>query len=683
MKKMALITLIELFLLALPLRAQINLLHEFAGGGGNGRHPYGSLIISGTTLYGMTSEGGDSDDGAIFKIQSDGTGFITLHSFAGGAADGEYPTGSLILSGSTLYSMTVAGGNSDLGTIFKIETDGSGFILLHEFAGGIVDGRNPVGSLILSGSTLYGVASGGDIETSKIFKLETDGTDFTLMHEFTGGADNVVYSTTTLILSGSTLYGMTNTGGSSDLGTIFKIETDGSDFTLLHEFAGGISDGNDPFGSLIISGSTLYGMTCRGGDVGRGTIFRIETNGTDFSLLHKFIYSATDGIGPVGSLLLSGSILYGMTQYGGDNDPDIGTIFKIQTDGSGFSLLHSFVGGADDGAEPYGSLIISESTLYGMTYEGGDGGDGVVFSLTLPPSITVDSPNGGENWNSGDVHNITWSSIGTIANVNIDYSTNSGSSWSSLAANANNDGTYAWTVPAITPSANCFVRVSDTSNAAINDVSNNVFSISQSAAETVSTPSQPAGAASGLKDTSYSFSTGGSTSNLDDAVQYKFDWDDGTDSGWLAAGTTQAAHSWAAAGTYAVRAMARCASDTAIESPWSSTYPVIITDGGTTGHYNSPAQYKVLPEVIWSSATGGGTWMSNVQVTDVSGGSQVSVYYNAASGRRGPFLLWDNSAGGALSSVKYTNLLQTIDGLDSGAFTYYGTVGAVEFISQD
>jgi len=87
--------------------------------------------------------------------------------------------------------------------------------------------------------------------------------------------------------------------------------------------------------------------------------------------------------------------------------------------------------------------------------------------------------------------------------------------------------------------------------------------------------------------------------------------------------------------------------------------------------------------VIWSSATGGGTWMSNVQVTDVSGGSQVSVYYNTASGRRGPFLLWDNSAGGALSSVKYANLLETIDGLDTETFTYYGTVGAVEFISQD
>ncbi|MBU4268725.1 MAG: hypothetical protein KJ808_07770, partial [Acidobacteria bacterium] len=45
--------------------------------------------------------------------------------------------------------------------------------------------------------------------------------------------------------------------------------------------------------------------------------------------------------------------------------------------------------------------------------------------------------------------------------------------------------------------------------------------------------------------------------------------------------------------------------------------------------------------------------------------------------------LWDNSTGGALSSVKYANLLETIDGLDTEVFTYYGTVGAVEFVSQD
>ncbi len=232
-----------------------------------------------------------------------------------------------------------------------------------------------------------------------------------------------------------------------------------------------------------------------------------------------------------------------------------------------------------------------------------------------------------------------------------------------------------------TPSANCYVQVLEHADGVPYDSSNAAFTIA-APAETVSAPTTPTGPASGVISTSYDYSTGGSTSNLGHSVQYKFDWDDGTDSGWLAVGTTTASHSWAAAGTYDVRAMARCADHTAIESLWSTTLAVIISDPPTS-QYNSPTQYKVLPEVIWASATGGGTWMSNVQVTDVTGGSIVSVYYNTGTGRRGPFQLWDNSGGAALSSAKYANLLETIDGLDAETFAYYGTVGAVEFITQD
>ncbi|MDD8012867.1 MAG: M6 family metalloprotease domain-containing protein, partial [Acidobacteriota bacterium] len=123
-------------------------------------------------------------------------------------------------------------------------------------------------------------------------------------------------------------------------------------------------------------------------------------------------------------------------------------------------------------------------------------------------------------------------------------------------------------------------------------------------------------------------------------------------------------------------------SDEGNASNYDSSNGVFTISLTAPSYYNSPAQYKVLPEVIWAQATGGGTWISEVQLTDVTGGSQVYVYYNTATGRRGPILLWNNT-GGALSSIKYSNLLETIDGLDTGTFTYYGTVGAVEFITQD
>jgi hypothetical protein len=103
----------------------------------------------------------------------------------------------------------------------------------------------------------------------------------------------------------------------------------------------------------------------------------------------------------------------------------------------------------------------------------------------------------------------------------------------------------------------------------------------------------------------------------------------------------------------------------------------------TTAYYNSAGSHMVVPEAIWAPASGGGIWETEVQITDLSGGSQISVYYTPyGASRRGPFLLWDNSGGTKDTSIKYDNLLQNIEGLDSG-FTYYGTVGSVEFVSQD
>lgn len=100
------------------------------------------------------------------------------------------------------------------------------------------------------------------------------------------------------------------------------------------------------------------------------------------------------------------------------------------------------------------------------------------------------------------------------------------------------------------------------------------------------------------------------------------------------------------------------------------------------GDFNHQSSYKILPEAIWATSTGGGIWMTEVQVTDLSGGSEVSIYFNYGGGnRRGPFLLWTST--GANRSVKYTNLLSVIETIDSGAFNYFNKAGAVEFMTQD
>ena len=356
---------------------QFNIIHSFTGTTGTpigGDNPYGDLILDGTTLYGMTYEGGTENEGTIFTVETDGSGFTLLHSF-GTTGDGDNPRGSLIQDGTTLYGMTQYGGGSNAGTIFKIETDGTGYSILHSFSGGS-GGYQPYDSLILDGTTLYGMTyeDGGHFD-GIIFKIDTDGSNFERIHSFnTPNGENPRGS---LILDGTTLYGMTYIGGANNAGTIFKIETDGSGFDDFYHFSVSATVGRYPWGSLVIAGSTLYGLTDVGGANVEGTIFEINTDGTGFDLLHSF-GTVTDGEYTSSSLVRHGTSIYGMTQLGGTGSS--GTLFRIELDGTGYSILHSFAGNPG-GYRPYGSVTLGATTIYGMTSEGGANNLGTIYSL--------------------------------------------------------------------------------------------------------------------------------------------------------------------------------------------------------------------------------------------------------------------------------------------------------------
>src|SRR5262249_15156349 len=157
--------------------------------------------------------------------------------------------------------------------------------------------------------------------------------------------------------------------------TIFKVNADGTGYTVLHNFTndGAHSDGVSPLSSLTLSGSVLYGMTPSGGIVpptgppsNNGALFSINTDGTGFQVLHGFtggqISPSNDGGMPYGAVTVYGSKIYGMTRFGGASTR--GTIFSINTDGTGFQILHSFTEAADDGATPQGSLTLIGGQLY-------------------------------------------------------------------------------------------------------------------------------------------------------------------------------------------------------------------------------------------------------------------------------------------------------------------------------
>src|ERR1022692_2341875 len=149
-----------------------------------------------------------------------------------------------------------------------------------------------------------------------------------------------------LVLSGNTLYGTAYIGGTNGNGAVFAVNTDSSGFTNLHSFTTLLgpfpptnSEGADPRGGLLISGNTLYGTANAGGSSGVGTVFAVSTNGTGFTNLYNFS-GGDDGVNPQGGLVLAGSTLYGTTFNGGTNGN--GTVFAINTNGAGFTKLYSF-----------------------------------------------------------------------------------------------------------------------------------------------------------------------------------------------------------------------------------------------------------------------------------------------------------------------------------------------------
>ncbi len=307
--------------------------------------PVGDLTVSGSTLYGMTESGGTGAIGNVFSVNTDGSGLTNLFSFdMTNPTDGCEPWGSLTLSGTTLFGMTEEGGANNYGNIFKIGTSGTGIQNLLSFSGtsGTALGELPeYNNLTLGGTTLYGMTPlGGASGAGTIFSIGTNGNGFKTLLSFSGTNGDAPYGS--LTLSGTTLYGMTAFGGAYGYGNIFEINTDGSGFKTLLSFSGstGTTLGAYPSGSLTLSGSTLYGMTQTGGtNGGYGNIFSVGTNGDGFKNLLSFSGTTGTALGayPYGSLTLSGTTLYGMTTFGGANG--YGNVFSIGITGTGFQNL--------------------------------------------------------------------------------------------------------------------------------------------------------------------------------------------------------------------------------------------------------------------------------------------------------------------------------------------------------
>ena len=304
---------------------------------------------------------------------------------------------NVVLSGRTLYGTTYGSGSNGSGMVFSLNTDGSDYTVLHSFSTSSssndfvnVNGAYPLAPLTVAGGTLYGTTTiGGTHGAGTLFAMNTDGSGFTTLYNFAGNNDGSGPEGA-LLLVGNTLYGTTEFGGTNDgSGTAYSIQTDGTGYNQLHAFNGFGTDGNAPQGGLILAGNRLYGVTQVGGGAsatGTGAVFAMNTDGSGFTVLHAFgplTFNGTfnynaDGGDPNGGLVLLNGMLYGTLFLGGPNG--VGAIFAVNTNGTGFTNLYTFTAG-NDGAVPNGGLLLLGNTLYGAAGEGGANGNGTIFKI--------------------------------------------------------------------------------------------------------------------------------------------------------------------------------------------------------------------------------------------------------------------------------------------------------------
>lgn len=246
---------------------------------------------------------------------------------------------------------------------------------LKSFTSGFDGGPYVDTGLTLSDGMLYG--TGGTI-----YKIRTDGSDFSVIHQFTG--EWFAYGRGRVAVSGDTIYGATSYGGSTvgappgdtlGHGIIYRVNTDGTGFTVLREFNKAGGDGYRPAFGLVLSGSTLYGTTTQGGAFDRGVVFKINTNGTGYQNIHSFNY-ATEGLQPQSELTLIGNTLFGTTRFRSiPKNTFGGMLFKISLDGTGFSVLSTFTDRFHVGSEWINGLTAVGATLYGVGDDYGSGPD--------------------------------------------------------------------------------------------------------------------------------------------------------------------------------------------------------------------------------------------------------------------------------------------------------------------
>ena len=335
-------------LFRLTLQGRETVLHSF--GGADGKQPSSLVRDASGNIFGVTALGGPAggcDDpfetfecGVVYEYTAAGS-FDVLYSFTG--TSGANPGGKFVRdSKGNLFGTTSSGGSNPnctgdkyrdgCGTVFELSPAGGtgNETVLYNFGGGS-DSFGPSGVTLYKGK-LFGATSAGNGlpcdsgVCGNVFELSPGQSAWTeaILHSFSGGNDGAIVEDGLIPDASGNFYGTTYFGGTSGLGTVFKIDVS-SHKTTLYNFHG--TDGAYPAAGLILDkDGNLFGTTTQGGSSKVGTVFKLDAT-NQLTVLHHFT-GGNDGAYPYSALLLSGKFLFGTTSAGGPSN--WGTVFKLE-----------------------------------------------------------------------------------------------------------------------------------------------------------------------------------------------------------------------------------------------------------------------------------------------------------------------------------------------------------------
>lgn len=322
----------------------------------NGMGPQGALCLAPNgKLYGMTLFGGTSNFGTLFSFNPSGNIFTKIVDFD--LINGGFPWGTMMrASDNKLYGATYSGGVGTGGSIFKLDPVNDSYTLLYSLTQA-TDGGGITDKLIqATNGKLYGMAAyGGNTGDGTIFNYDIATNTFTKIHDFDLTNGGTPYGTLCEATNGF-MYGMTYDGGANNNGVLFKLEVGTNVYTKIYDF--NITNGQTPWNSIIqVTSTKLYGLVT-GGGTGGGVIFSYDISTGTYTIEHN-IDLITEGSVPWGSLIqASDGMLYSTLSFGPLISP--GAVFKFNTNGNVFTLVHDFV--IAEGSNPTGDLVEYIST---------------------------------------------------------------------------------------------------------------------------------------------------------------------------------------------------------------------------------------------------------------------------------------------------------------------------------